>query len=163
MVQCCQLADISAAKHKSGPIKIWAAGKIRGRKNPRPNYLLICLKLAEKWQNFLKVYSLHISLDNLIIWIDIFCFYFTAEFFVKQSLWKGKVCGRIFSSAAEFFGLYGRNLLPGVGNTGVVWCGVVGPAIFWRGQKPLWNRPFSANLPNLSISSTALLPPINGG
>jgi hypothetical protein len=29
--QCCQLADISAAKHKSGPIKISAAGKIRGR------------------------------------------------------------------------------------------------------------------------------------
>jgi hypothetical protein len=29
--QCCQLAYISAAKHKSGPIKISAARKIRGR------------------------------------------------------------------------------------------------------------------------------------
>jgi hypothetical protein len=28
VVQCCQLADISAAKHISGPIKISAAGKI---------------------------------------------------------------------------------------------------------------------------------------
>jgi hypothetical protein len=29
--QCCQLADNLAAKYKSGPIKISAAGKIRGR------------------------------------------------------------------------------------------------------------------------------------
>jgi hypothetical protein len=29
--QCCQLADISAAKHNSGPKKISAAGNIRGR------------------------------------------------------------------------------------------------------------------------------------
>jgi hypothetical protein len=29
------------------------------------------------------------------------------------------VCGRICSSTAEFFGIYGRNLLPGIGNTGL--------------------------------------------
>jgi hypothetical protein len=29
--QCCQLVNISAANDKSGPIKISAAGKIRGR------------------------------------------------------------------------------------------------------------------------------------
>jgi hypothetical protein len=53
--QCCQLADISAAKHKSGPIKISAAGKIRGR---------IFCSFVKKWQKsgqtFLKC-ALHIK------------------------------------------------------------------------------------------------------
>jgi hypothetical protein len=39
--QCCQLAEMSAAKHKSGPIKISAAGQIRGR---------IFYKFCKKWQ-----------------------------------------------------------------------------------------------------------------
>jgi hypothetical protein len=58
--QCCQLADISAAKHKSGPIK-----KLSGRKNLRPNFLQICLKMAEKWPNFFEVSLSHENLDYL--------------------------------------------------------------------------------------------------
>jgi hypothetical protein len=57
--QCCQPAEISAAKHKSGPRKISAAEKIRGR---------IFCRITEKWQKrarTLKVcFSLKI-LDNL--------------------------------------------------------------------------------------------------
>jgi hypothetical protein len=39
--QCCQPAKISAAKHKSGPRKISAAEKIRGR---------IFCRITQKWQ-----------------------------------------------------------------------------------------------------------------
>jgi hypothetical protein len=41
--QCCQLADILAAKDKSGCLKISAAGK-----TPRPHSLLILKDVTEK-------------------------------------------------------------------------------------------------------------------
>jgi hypothetical protein len=58
--QCCQLAEISAAKHKSGTIKIAAAGRNGGR-----IFCRFFQKLAEKWPNFFAVCSSHKSLDYL--------------------------------------------------------------------------------------------------
>jgi hypothetical protein len=46
--QCCQLAEISAAKHKSGPKKISAAGQISGR---------IFYKISKKWQKRGRTFS----------------------------------------------------------------------------------------------------------
>jgi hypothetical protein len=46
--QCCQLAEISAAKHKSGPKKILAAGQISGR---------IFYKISKKWQKRGRTFS----------------------------------------------------------------------------------------------------------
>jgi hypothetical protein len=60
--QCCQLADIWAAAHKT---QKWPHKNLSGRKNPRPIVLQICLKMSEKWQNFLEGCSSHKNLDNL--------------------------------------------------------------------------------------------------
>jgi hypothetical protein len=46
-----------------------------------------------------------------------FLLLFWPEVFEKQPLCKDNVCGRIFSLAAELFGEFGRQHLPGVGNT----------------------------------------------
>jgi hypothetical protein len=58
--QCCQLAEISAAKYKSGPIKISAAGKISGR---------IFGKFIKKWpksgRTFFEGHLSHKSLDYI--------------------------------------------------------------------------------------------------
>jgi hypothetical protein len=83
------------------------------------NFLQICLKMAEKWQDFLKN-VLHIKI--LIICIHIlfnkltdssFWLCFTPEFFVKPYLCKGNVFGGIFR-------LIWPKYLAGVGNTALV-------------------------------------------
>jgi hypothetical protein len=43
----------------------WPNKNLSGRKNMRPNFSQICLKVAEKWQNFFEVCSLLKSLNNL--------------------------------------------------------------------------------------------------
>jgi hypothetical protein len=56
--QCCQLAEILAAKHT----KKWHFKNISGRKKRRPNFLLIFQKMAEKWPNFPATFYSHKSL-----------------------------------------------------------------------------------------------------
>jgi hypothetical protein len=59
VIQCCQLAEISAAKHKSGPIKISAAGRNSGR---------ICCRFFKNWQKSGRTFLLcALHLKALII------------------------------------------------------------------------------------------------
>jgi hypothetical protein len=96
--QCCQLAEISAAKRKSGPIKISAARTICGRIFGR-----LFKKMAETWPNLFwsvlltKKPSFWAEINYLThLWIQLFCN------FLARSLWKNSLYGRILY-AAEFF------------------------------------------------------------
>jgi hypothetical protein len=120
--QCCQLAEISAAKHKSGLTKISAARKIRGR---------IFYRFAKNWQKkgrtffkslfftqkatFLQKYTVQYT------YLLNFCLTFVRwESFNRQTnhdSMRKNVCGRIFSPAAEFFVFSGRKHFLGVCNT----------------------------------------------
>jgi hypothetical protein len=73
--KCCQLAEISAAKHKSGRQKISAAGKICGR---------ISGRFFEKWPKSGRTSSLLAEIDNSIhLRNQLYSYCFAAEAFVK--------------------------------------------------------------------------------
>jgi hypothetical protein len=113
----CQPADISAAKRRSGPRKIWA-----DEINTRPNFMQnFPKKMAEKGPNFLKCVSTQI-LGTICRLILIFSHYFVLKNLcinqLNEPFIQKMVCGRIFTSAAEFFGWSGRKPSLGAGNTG---------------------------------------------
>jgi hypothetical protein len=97
LFQCCQLAEISTAKHKRGRIKISAAGKIRGR---------IFCRFVKNWPKSGRTFfgcathikALIIGRNGLFntLMNSTFCYFFAAEVFLKQPQYKDIVCCRIF-------------------------------------------------------------------
>jgi hypothetical protein len=98
----------------------WPHKNLNGRKNLRPNFWQIFIKMAEKWpKSVIGIKALFIARNRLFNSLINLTFMLLVwpEVFEKQPLCKDNVCGRIFSLAAEFFGEFGRRHLPGVGNT----------------------------------------------
>jgi hypothetical protein len=101
--QCCQPAEISPAKHRSGPTKISEAEFSAD----------LPKKMAEKGPNFFEVWFSHKILDKLkkktsksTELPDFFLITMPSESFltsIKPFSIDQSVCGRIFSPAAEIF------------------------------------------------------------
>jgi hypothetical protein len=56
---------LATGKNFCRKMQKWPHKYLSGRENPRPNFLPICQKMAEKGQNFFEVWVSHKILDTL--------------------------------------------------------------------------------------------------
>jgi hypothetical protein len=121
--QCCQGAEISAAKLKKGRPKFVGAGKVRGR-----TFTRFIKKGLKRGRTFLDlVFHKIIYISCQILGLQTGLLNFSLPFWImdhwkncKIGLCESILCGgRNFSRAAEFFGWSSRKFLKLVGHTAV--------------------------------------------
>jgi hypothetical protein len=86
--------------------KKWPHKNVSGRKNPRSNE---CMRTFLNCIFHRKDFIVSRKTLSSTLMNSSFFYYFAAEIFLKQVLWKDNVCGLIFSQAVEFFDCYGPN------------------------------------------------------